>query len=140
MVTYKIIDGQKNVDPFNQKIKKSGKETKKIDVEFTMADIIENINSFRKTIKEKEGQKKIHAAEMTNVEENHPGLKDIDEKLKQAVYVWIEAKVNHDSNDIVIKQYKEALKELETESDLIQKTVKFPYSVSVGDVKEEDNG
>ena len=125
MVKYKL-DPKSAEDPMFQAIRKTGKEVKKTDVTFTMADIKQNLDQFKKVIKEKRGQQSIHAAEMKNVEDNHPMMLSMSPELLQAAYVWIEARVNHDTQVKIIEQYEKAIKELTDECKLIQETLHFP--------------
>lgn len=139
MIKYRL-DTKSALDPMFQTIHKTGKEVRKIKVAFTMAEVKNNLDQFEKVLKEKRGQMKIHAAEMKNVEENHPGLSDLDPKLIQAAYVWVEAKINHDTQLRIIEQYEHAIKDLQEECLLIQETLHFPIPFKIEKKEEVPNG
>jgi uncharacterized lipoprotein YmbA len=122
---YKILEQAEK--PEDCLIQKTG--TKDIDQRFTLAQMVSNQNEIVKVIKEKEAQAAHHNAEMKNVELNHPDVKKLDEKLQQAAYVFVEARINRDSALEVAKRYKEAADEQQQEIDAIVEALKLPTPV-----------
>lgn len=123
MFTYKIEDKKEGVDLDRQTIVKTGEEVKKIKVKFTLKQVDKQIADYEKIIKEKTAQAKIHEAEMGNVILNHPEVSSIDEKLQQAVFVYVNSKMEKSVNEETAKAYQDAVKDLTEEKEEILKQI-----------------
>lgn len=128
---YKIK--KKHNNPDDVLISKKGYE--EINAEFTIGQVLAQIKQFEKTVKEKNSQMSIHQAEMDNVMQNHPKLKNIDEKLLQAAYVYIDSKIKYESSKQVRDQHQDAIDRQTEEIEEIRKELKLPTSVDLKDLE-----
>lgn len=100
---YKIKESKE--DPRESVIEKSG-----ITSEFTVHQIEASIKQNAKTVKELTAMEQIESAKVTNVETNHPFVKEMTEADRFAVHMYHEAEVK-------LRVIREKLAEFKKEND-----------------------
>jgi len=107
-VIYKVIT--KHEIPELAKIEKSN-----ITTEITLADTLRAIEDNAKGMKQIEAEVNIKKAIRTNVENNHPEVKDVDPKMQIAIHTYYEAGRYVELGEAKLKEFEDAQKELQKE-------------------------
>jgi galactokinase len=131
--TYTVLE--KNKEDFKQsKIVK-----KNVEVEFTLADVEKHEKLVRKQLKEAKTQMDVHAAEMFNISEHHPFVKDFTEEQYHTLEMYIEAMRKVAQLSPAVEAREKALEEYALEVQDIYKQCKFelPMEEEKKDVVEE---
>ena len=117
MPKYKIIKG----DGLEAVIEKTEHEP----TQFEAINVKNHLEAVEKTIEELEAKIKLEEAIITNIENNHPGIKVIDEELKQACYLSIKSKMaiipakqKLDELNKSMDEYKKELKEIKSQTGI----------------------
>lgn len=116
MSIYKIIETHEV--PELSKIEKSG-----IVTTITLADTLSAFEQNKKGMEQIEAELKIKKAVRTNVEENHPEIKDIDEKTQIMCHTYYEAGRYIKLAEETLEKFKVAQDDLQTEiADIKEQT------------------
>jgi len=123
---------KKNKNPNDILIHKIGYEP--IDASFTIGQVLAQIAQFEKLVIQNKGQADIHDAEMENVVANHPNIKKITEKTKQACFVYVNSLIAKEKCEAEVKAYQESIDNQLKEIDIIRKELKLPTVVKIKDL------
>jgi hypothetical protein len=109
MAKFEIVERNEE-DPAASKIVKSDFTT-----EITLKDNEDAHKSNKKGIEQIEAEVKIKKAIMTNIENNHPEIKDIDEKTQMMCHTYHEASRFIKFAEDKLEEFKKAQVDLEAE-------------------------
>lgn len=112
-------------------------------IHFSLNEILGDLVAFDKKLKELEGMRKISAAKITNIERQHPFVKDFSESDRLAVYLYHEAlamvKATDKHTTVILEEKAKALAEvadikaqIPELADIPVDTEPMPESGSVG--------
>jgi hypothetical protein len=117
-ITYEVIE--KTEDPGESKILKSG-----LTAEFTLNDITRDVQYLQKKKEELESQIGVEAARMTNIDGTNPEIGQMDERMRQVIYLYERAfafcKVGKEKVaeiDAQMKSYREELMQIVMQTGL----------------------
>lgn len=128
---YKIIE--EHADPHQSVILKTG--TEEVKAEFTVSQVSAEIDSFRKTLKEKESELGIQKATMENLTSFHPEILTTEEKVRQAIYLYVEAQIRKEVLENSIKIYTETIEKQTEELKTIMADLSIPNIVNLKDLE-----
>lgn len=131
-----MLDFNKPVDKPIYKVSKPSKDhtaaviTKRYEKErdLTLAEMMQDRRDIEKQLKEFEGKYGIELATKKNIEEHNPFIGGLNEEQIHACYMWHTANANVTQLKPLIKEYKKALKEIDSEIDVICDTLGFTKS------------
>lgn len=115
-LTYEIEERAE--DDLNSTIAKRGQT-----VRFTIADIVKSEQAVTSTLKELNAKANVHAAEMINIEKNHPFVKEFDEMQIHTLGLYCDAVRGLAMVEPYIEEYEKALQESAKERAEICKAV-----------------
>lgn len=117
--TYEVVEENKDDFKLSRIMKKN------VEVEFNLKDVELHEKRVRTELKEAKSQTDIHAAEMFNISEHHPFVKDFSEEQYHALELYIEAMRKVAQLNPAIEAREKALKEYELEKQDIYQQCKF---------------
>ena len=113
---YKIIKKEDNI--LDSKIEKLG-----VVVTFTMTEVIEHTAMLQKLLKELTAKRDYEKAKMTNIENNHPFVLDMDEADMFTAHMYQEAKAIVVVSDSKIAEVETQLEDYADETAEIEKQI-----------------
>ena len=134
---YKYSVVEENKENFlHSKIRKEN-----VTVDFTLNDIEAHRRNLEKFITENDAKTRVHAAEMVNIERNHPFVKKFDDKQLHTLGLYIDAIREIKKVEPTLQEAKKAIEEYEAEKKEIYKQCNFDISSLMEDntAPVEDN-
>lgn len=114
MIKYKVLEKNESA-PELSKLQKSG-----ITTEITLDDTIKAYEANKKYIEKIEAELKLKKALVQNVEDFHPEIKDIDEKLQLTCHTYYEANRFIKMAEEKLEEFAKAQSEIEEEIKSIE--------------------
>ena len=115
MVKYKLLEKNEEI-PAKSKLQKSG-----ITTEITLEDTVSAYEQNKKHIEKIEAEVRLKKALVQNVEDFHPEIKTIDEKLQLTCHTYYEANRFIKMAEEKLQEFAKAQTELEAEIAEIEK-------------------
>lgn len=115
MIKYKVIE-KNEAAPELSKIQKSG-----IVTEISLDDTIKAYDANKKYVEKIEGELRLKKALVQNIEDFHPEIKDIDEKLQLTCHTYYEANRFIKMAEEKLEEFAKAQGEIEEEIKDIEK-------------------